>query len=71
VRQFDSLVAGERERHEKEKMALVDRLTDARHQIGGLEQRLLQLEAPRSTVRDVELTDDRRQGGWSPPPSMN
>jgi hypothetical protein len=69
VRQFDSLVAGERERHEKEKMALVDRLTDARYQIGSLEQRLLQLEAPRTSVRDVELTDDKRSGGWTPSPS--
>jgi hypothetical protein len=66
VRQFDSLVAGERERHEKEKMALVDRLTDARYQIGSLEQRLLQLEAPRETVRDAELTDDRGLGDWTP-----
>ncbi|CRI66990.1 hypothetical protein THIOKS13320062 [Thiocapsa sp. KS1] len=67
VRQFDSLVAGERERHEKEKLALVDRLTDARYQIGSLEQRLLQLEAPRTTVRDAELTDDRSLGDWIPP----
>jgi hypothetical protein len=67
VRQFDSLVAGERERHEKEKMALVDRLTDARYQIGSLEQRLLQLEAPRTTVRDAELSDDKRSSGWTPP----
>jgi hypothetical protein len=67
VRQFDSLVAGERERHEKEKMALVDRLTDARYQIGSLEQRLLQIEAPRTMVRDAELTDDRRSGDWAPP----
>lgn len=67
VRQFDSLVAGERERHEKEKMALVDRLTDARYQIGSLEQRLLQLEAPRAPVRDAELTEDRRLGDWTPP----
>ena len=59
VRQFDSLVAGERDRHEQEKMALVDRLTDARYQVGSLEQKLLQLEAPRGQVRDVELADDR------------
>jgi hypothetical protein len=54
VRQFDKLVDGERERHEREKLALVDRLTDARHEIGTLEQKLLQLEAPKGTVRDAE-----------------
>lgn len=59
VRQFDSLVAGERDRHEQEKMALVDRLTEARYQVGSLEQKLLQLEAPRGQVRDVELADNR------------
>lgn len=46
TRKFDELVDGERERHEKEKLALVDRLTDARHQIGSLEEKLLQIEAP-------------------------
>jgi hypothetical protein len=56
VRQFDTLVAGERERHEREKLALVDRLTDARYQIGSLEQKLLQIEAPRGQVRDAETS---------------
>ena len=56
VRQFDKLVDGERERHEREKLALVDRLTDARHEIGTLEQKLLQLEAPKGTVRDAETS---------------
>jgi hypothetical protein len=51
---FDDLVAGERERHQEEKLALVDRLTEARHQIGTLEQKLLQLEAPRHAVREAE-----------------
>ncbi len=60
VRQFDSLIEGERERHEREKLALVDRLTDARHQIGGLEQKLLQLEAPRGRVRDIGEADEPR-----------
>jgi hypothetical protein len=50
VMKFDELVAGERERHNQEKLALVDRLTDARHQIGTLEQKLLQLEAPRGPL---------------------
>lgn len=53
IRKFDELVAGERERHEKEKLALIDRLTDARYQIGSLEQRLLQLEAPKTGVREA------------------
>jgi hypothetical protein len=57
VRQFDALVEGERDRHEREKLALVDRLTDARHQIGSLEQKLLQIEAPKQAVRDMEMTD--------------
>jgi len=56
VRQFDKLVDGERERHEREKLALVDRLTEARHEIGTLEQKLLQLEAPKGTVRDAETS---------------
>ncbi len=60
VRQFDTLIEGERERHEREKLALVDRLTDARHQIGSLEQKLLQLEAPRATVREAELSEEPR-----------
>jgi hypothetical protein len=59
IRQFDSLVDGERERHEREKLALVDRLTDARHQVGSLEQKLLQLEAPRESVRDAEIEERR------------
>lgn len=53
IRQFDSLVAGERDRHEREKLALVDRLTDARHQIGSLEQQLLQISAPQGPTRDL------------------
>ncbi|MCU7866454.1 MAG: hypothetical protein KZQ92_21075 [Candidatus Thiodiazotropha sp. (ex Lucinoma borealis)] len=61
VNKFDELVDGERERHEKEKLVLVDRLTDARHQIGSLEQKLLQLEAPKGAVRDAE-TDYQRNG---------
>lgn len=52
---YDDLVDGERQRHEREKMALVDRLTDARHQIGGLEQKLFQLEANNRPVRDAEV----------------
>jgi hypothetical protein len=59
VRQFDSLVEGERERHEREKLSLVDRLTDARHQIGTLEQKLLQLGAGDAPVRDVEPEEPR------------
>jgi hypothetical protein len=55
VRKFDEFVDGERERHQQEKLALVDRLTEARHQIGTLEQKVLQLEAPRGNVRDAEL----------------
>jgi hypothetical protein len=57
VMKFDDLVAGERERHQQEKIALVDRLTDARHQIGTLEQKLLQLEAPHGAVRDAETAE--------------
>lgn len=53
VRQFDTLVAGERDRHEREKLALIDRLTDARHQIGSLEQKLLQISAPQAPIRDL------------------
>ncbi len=58
IRQFDSLVDGERERHEREKLALVDRLTDARHEVGTLEQQLLQLKAPSGMVRDAETDSD-------------
>lgn len=69
VQQFDSLVAGERDRHEKEKLALVDRLTDARYQVGSLEQKLLQIEAPKGPVRDAETANDsehlRRPGASS------
>jgi hypothetical protein len=54
VMKFDDLVDGERQRHQEEKLALVDRLTEARHQIGTLEQKLLQLEAPRPAVREAE-----------------
>ena len=56
IKKFDELVNGERERHEKEKMMLVDRLTDARHQIGSLEQKLLQLEAPKGSYREAEVS---------------
>jgi hypothetical protein len=65
VMKFDELVAGERERHQQEKLALVDRLTDARHQIGTLEQKLLQLESPRGHVRDAETDEPagRREAG--------
>lgn len=58
VRKYDELVAGERERHEGEKLALVDRLTDARHQIGSLEEKLLRLDAPQASVRDAETADN-------------
>lgn len=54
VKKFDELVDGERERHEKEKLALIDRLTDARHQIGSLEEKLLQIEAPKGVVHGGE-----------------
>lgn len=64
IRQFDDLAKGERERHERETMTLVDRLTDARHQIGSLEQKLLQLEAPRGAVRDVELSSHDDSRSW-------
>ncbi len=50
IRKFDELVDGERDRHEKEKLALVDRLTDARYQIGSLEEKLLLIEAPRGDI---------------------
>jgi hypothetical protein len=66
IQKFDDLVAGERERHEKEKLALVDRLTDARHQVGSLEQQLLQIGAPKGTVRDAELSDVRDDAGREP-----
>lgn len=60
VRQFDSLVDGERERHEREKLSLIDRLTESRHQIGVLEQKLLQLEAGSAPVRDAQTIDGTR-----------
>jgi len=55
VKKYDELVDGERARHEREKLLLVDRLTDARHQIGSLEQQLLQLEGPRVQPRDATV----------------
>jgi hypothetical protein len=55
IRKFDELTDKERERHEKEKLALVDRLTDARYKIGALEQQVLQLEAPKGKVHDAEI----------------
>ena len=59
IRKFDELVEGERARHAQEKLALVDRLTDARHQIGALEQQLLTLAAPKTPARDAELDSSR------------
>ena len=58
VKKYDELVDNERTRHEREKIALVDRLTDARHQIGSLEQRLLQIEATKAQVLDAEVGQD-------------
>jgi len=66
VRQFDQLVAGERERHEREKLALVDRLTDARYRIGSLEQRLLQLGAPQNAIADTRSHTERVRDTESP-----
>jgi hypothetical protein len=54
IRKFDELVDGERERYEVEKMALVDRLTNSQYQIGTLEQKLLQIEAPRNDIHDAD-----------------
>jgi hypothetical protein len=59
IRKFDELVDGERDRHEKEKLALVDRLTDARYQIGSLEEKLLLIEAPRDDIHTAEVTEVR------------
>jgi hypothetical protein len=59
IRKFDELVDGERGRHEKEKLALVDRLTDARYQVGSLEEKLLQLEAPKGEIATAEVTEVR------------
>jgi len=59
IRKFDELVDGERDRHEKEKLALVDRLTDARYQIGSLEEKLLLIEAPRDDIHTSEVTEVR------------
>ena len=42
-------------------MALIDRLTDSREQIGVLEQKLLQIEAPKGAVHDVEATSSNPQ----------
>jgi hypothetical protein len=58
VKKFDELVAGERERHESEKIALVDRLMDDRREIGVLEEKLLQLEAPKGAVRETEVLNE-------------
>lgn len=55
VRKFDDLVEGERQRHQNEKLALIDRLSESRQQLGVLEQKLLQREAPKGTVRDAEI----------------
>lgn len=58
VKKFDELVAGERERHESEKITLLDRLMDARREFGALEEKLLQLEAPKGVVRETEVLDE-------------
>lgn len=68
IRKFDELVEGERARHAQEKLALVDRLTDARHQIGTLEQQLLTLAAPRTPARDAELDSSREPVYRAPDP---
>ena len=68
IRKFDELVEGERTRHAQEKLALVDRLTDARHQIGALEQQLLTLAAPRTPARDAELDPSRKPVYRDPDP---
>jgi hypothetical protein len=72
IRKFDELTDKERDRHGKETMALVDRLTDARHQIGSLEEKLLQIEAPKGSTHEAEVTDvenkapegESRAGEW-------
>ncbi len=69
IRKFDELVEGERARHEREKLALVDRLTDARHQIGALEQQMLTLAAPRTPARDAELNPAREPVYRAPDPA--
>lgn len=58
VRQYNELVSGEREQQEREKLELVDRLTDARYRIGSLEEKLLRLDAPKASVRDVETEEN-------------
>ena len=68
IRKFDELVEGERARHAQEKLALVDRLTDARHQIGALEQQLLTLAAPKTPARDAELDSSREPVYRAPDP---
>lgn len=69
IRKFDELVEGERARHAQEKLALVDRLTDARHQIGTLEQQLLTLAAPKTPARDAELDPGREPVYRAPDPA--
>ncbi len=69
IRKFDELVEGERARHAQEKLALVDRLTDARHQIGALEQQMLTLAAPRTPARDAELDSSREPVYRAPNPT--
>jgi hypothetical protein len=72
IRKFDELTDKERERHGKETMALVDRLTDARYQIGSLEEKLLQIEAPKGATHEAEVADvenkapqeERSSGEW-------
>lgn len=72
IRKFDELTDKERDRHGKETMALVDRLTDARHQIGSLEEKLLQIEVPKGVTHEAEVTDikneapevEARAGEW-------
>jgi hypothetical protein len=58
VGKYDELISGERERHEREKLALVDRLTDARQQMGSLKEKLLRLDAPKVSMPDIETEGD-------------
>ena len=60
---YDELMEGERKRHENEKLALVDRLTDARHQIGTLEEKLLQIEAPGKDNRREPIDAEAHEQG--------
>ena len=55
-KKYDEILEGERTRHQAEQVALVDRLTDAREKIGTLEEKLLQLEAPKREYRDAETS---------------